>query len=246
MTTKRGAHVFTRNLITNMTGFKPRCSALSMNVLPRQQYPFGMVPPYASRNLTRHRPPVIWVVSDLTLIALVVVSIATVTVGARQKGPFTWLVPTSAPVTWHHEFTPAGTATLSYPPSFLPVESDPLSVSVAVGRGPEFVAYLNVTPRQGDERLADFAAFRLHHLGDDGAQRVHDDGGGRGLPFHGGRGSGVLDDYFTRVGNNHYREIAALVVGGHGSWVIVGASLDADYARFRPLLQQAISSFAVS
>lgn len=130
--------------------------------------------------------------------------------------------PTAAPTNWHRVVTPAGTAVLSYPPSFRPVDGDPLSVSVAVGRGPRYIAYLNVTPQQGNERLRNFAAFRVNLLGDDDAKRVHQDGMAQGLRFRGGQGSAVLDDYVTRVRNNHFKEIAALVVGRHGGWVIVG------------------------
>ena len=193
-----------------------------------------MVSLHSPRDLARQRRPATWVVSGLvTLIVLAVVTAVAVTVaGDQQKGPFAWLVPTSAPTNWDHVVTPAGTAVLSYPPSFRPVHGDPLSVSVAVGRGPRYIAYLNVTPQQGNERLQDFAAFRVNLLGDDDAKRVHEDGMAQGLRFRGGQGSAVLDDYVTRVGNNHYKEIAAFVVGRHGGWVIVGAALDTDYAAF--------------
>ena len=86
----------------------------------------------------------------------------------------------------------------------------------------------------------------MNFLRNDHDTRVHEDRVGYGLSFHGGQGSAVLDDYLTRVGNNHYTEIAALVRGEHGAWVIVGASLSADYPRFRVLLQQVVSTFAVS
>jgi hypothetical protein len=201
----------------------------------------------SSRSLGPQRWSTRWISGLVMVVVVASIAIAAIVVSdVHQDVPFTWESPTSAPITWHHVVTPAGTAVLSYPPSFRTVRSDSGSVSVAVGQGPRYVAYLNVTPHQGNERLQDFATFRVNFLRDDDATRVHEEGVAQNLRFQGGVGSGVLDDYFTRVGHNHYREIAALVTGRHGGWVIVGASLDADYGRFRQILQQAVSSFVVS
>ena len=201
----------------------------------------------SSRSLGLQRWSTRWISGLVTVIVVASIAVAAIVVSdVHQDVPFTWQVPISAPITWHHVVTPAGTAALSYPPMFRTVGSDPGSVSVAVGQGPRYVAYLNITPRQGNERLQDFATFRINVLRDDDATHVHEEGAAQNLPFQGGVGSGVFDDYFTRVGHNHYREIAALVTGRHGGWVIVGAALDTYYGRFRQLLQQAVGSFAVS
>ncbi|MGH9206414.1 MAG: hypothetical protein ACRD1G_07640 [Acidimicrobiales bacterium] len=120
-----------------------------------------------------------------------------------------------------------------------------MSAGVTAKSG-KLVAYLNVTPQQGDEKRKGFANFRVNLNGEDHDKDVHLDATAEGVRFRGGTGSCVVDDYHTRLGDNHYREIACLVVGRHGGSVLVAAAADADWARFRPLLRQAVDSFAVS
>ena len=134
-----------------------------------------------------------------------------------------------------------------YPPSFAPLTGDPGSISAAVrsGTGPLRV-YLNVTPQQGDERARGFAAFRVRLLGSEHDRSVHQAAAAEGLRFRGGTGSCVVDDYVTRIGHNHYREIACFVTGAHGASVVVAAATTADWSHFRPVLRQAVNSFAVS
>jgi hypothetical protein len=178
-------------------------------------------------------------------IALVVGAV-TAAAGTPHRGTFAWLKPTSAPANWNRATTPDGAAVLAFPPIFRPVRSDPGAVSVAVGDGPRYLAYLNVTPKQGAETLAGFPAFRVNLLGSDHDAGVRQDGSAEDLRLHRSRVSVVMDDYFTRVGAAHYREIAVFVAAKHASWVVVAAALNKDFARFRPSLQGIITSFAPS
>ena len=136
---------------------------------------------------------------------------------------------------------------LSPPPSFALINGDPGSVSTAVkGRTGAVVAYLNVTPHQGSERLHGFGAFRTSLLSRDHDYAVHVDAMAEGLAFKGGVGSCVIDHYLTRVGNNRYREIACLVVGKRGGNVVVATATDARWSLYRQALREAVASFVVS
>lgn len=160
---------------------------------------------------------------------------------------FSWLRPAPAPATWPRVSTPSGDAVLSYPPSFTPFIGDPGTVSAALRTSSgRFVAYLNVTPKQGDEQLNGFAAFRVRLLSQDEDHSVHEQVAAEGLQFRGGQGSCVVDSYSTRIGANHYRETACYVAGTRGDNVIVAAAATRDWNRFQPILRVAISSFAVS
>jgi hypothetical protein len=164
-----------------------------------------------------------------------------------RSGPFGWLVPAPAPPTWRHQTAPSGAATLWYPPSFAAVAGDPGSISAGL-RSPagKFRVYLNVTPRQGDERARGFAAFRVHLLGAEHDRSVHQDAAAEGLGFRGGTGSCVLDDYVTRIGHNRYREIACFVTAPHGASVVVAAATTAEWSRFQALLRRVVASFTVA
>ena len=117
---------------------------------------------------------------------------------------------------WNHFDVPVsdGVATLGVPPQFAPFAGDPGTASAAVRDATGRIdAYLNITPRQGDERLRGFAAFRVHRLADEHDQSVHLEAAARGSALQGGHRSCVLDDYVTRIGHHHYRELACFVVG---------------------------------
>ncbi len=163
--------------------------------------------------------------------------------GPRPRSrPFDWLVPAPAPAAWGRSGPPelAVQATIAYPPSLAPIRGDAGTVSFAQRAGTGAVrAYLNVTPRQGKERLHAFAAFRVRLLAADDARAVHKVAAAEGLAFQGGQGSCVIDDYVTRVGRHQYREIACLVTG-HRS------ARRADWSHFESELRQAIASFAIS
>ena len=140
----------------------------------------------------------------------------------------------------------SGGATLSYPSSFTTVRADSGEVSVAVATGsPAFPAYLNVTPQQGAEKLSDFPAFRVDRLSDENVD-VHEDAAKKAVDFRGGTGTCVVDDYTTRVGHNHYQEIACLVAGRHGSYVIVAATLTDQWTKWSAALRQAVATFTVN
>ena len=167
--------------------------------------------------------------------------------GRPKSGSFSWLSPAVAPATWHRVTTQSGEAVLSYPPPFMPIAGDRGSASADVeSRTGKILAYVNVTPREGDEQLKGFARFRVHLIGEDDDRDVHLDSSARDLAFRGGTGSCVIDDYLTRVGDNHYREIACFVVGQHASSVVVAAGANADWTHFLPLLRESVASFRIS
>jgi hypothetical protein len=135
---------------------------------------------------------------------------------------------------------------LSYPPALHPIPGDTDAISVA-SRGPAgaYLLYLNATPRQGAETLRDWAAFRLHLLRDDDASSVHLDAAATGLAFRGGTGSCVIDDYVTRIGAHHYREIACLVQGQTAASVVVATAPVSRWAQAGPLLERAVAVYRV-
>jgi hypothetical protein len=161
-------------------------------------------------------------------------------------GAFNGIVPARPPSGWGRVTTPSGDATLAYPPSFRSVRSDPGSISLAAGAAPHvYEGYLNVTPRQGPEQLHGFAAFRLDRLGDEDAA-VHEIAAAEKVAFAGAVGSCVNDDYRTRVGDNHYEELACLVAGRRSEYVIVASALFTDWDRFAPTFRSALGAFEVS
>jgi hypothetical protein len=174
-------------------------------------------------------------------------SAASYTESSPESGSFSWLSPAVAPATWHRVTTQSGKAVLSYPPSFMPIAGDRGSASAAVEtRTGKILAYLNVTPREGDEQLEGFGRFRVHLIGGDDDKDVHLDSSAGDLAFRGGTGSCVIDDYLTRVEDNHYKEIACFVVGQRASSVVVAAGTNADWTHFLPLLKKSVASFRIS
>jgi hypothetical protein len=172
--------------------------------------------------------------------------------GSSRPGssPLQGLKPADAPIGWGQFSVPVsgGVATLGFPSQFAPFAGDPGTASAAVRDATGRIrGYLNVTPRQGDERLRGFPAFRVRRLADEHDRSVHLEAADQGPALHGGRRSCVLDDYVTRVGHNHYRELACFVVGSRGgAAVVVAAATIADWGHFEPQLQRAVASFAVS
>jgi hypothetical protein len=105
--------------------------------------------------------------------------------------------------------------------------------------------YLNATPRQGAERLQQWAAFRLRLLGADDAASAHQVAAAEGVKFRGGTGSCVIDTYVTRIGGHRYQEIACLVQGHASASVIVAAASAAMWATESPLLLRAVAAYLV-
>jgi hypothetical protein len=179
--------------------------------------------------------------------AAIAITAAVSALPGRSPGQaFHPLAPVAAPAGWRHVTLPDGTAVLSYPPSLRRIAGDNDAVSAArLGPGSRFQLYLNATPRQGTERLAHWAAFRLDRLRSDDAASAHEDAAAEGVKFRGGTGSCIIDDYITRTGGHHYQEIACLVQGRTSASVIIAASPVTMWAQARPLLLRAVASYLV-
>jgi hypothetical protein len=104
------------------------------------------------------------------------------------------------------------------------------------------VSYLNATPKQGGETLADWTRFRPHHVTEEGARGLRLLAAATGLRFRTGLGSCVIDSYSTT--RARYEEIACLVTGAHASTVIVGAAESGAWPARGPAIERAIASFA--
>jgi hypothetical protein len=166
--------------------------------------------------------------------------------GGSPGRAFPALVPAAAPARWPHLTLTNGTAVLSYPPSLRPAGGDADAASAArVSPGGVFRLYLNATPRQGDEQLRGWAAFRLRLLTADDAASARELAAAQGVAFRGGTGSCVIDTYVTRIGAHRYQEIACLVQGQASASVIVAAAPAATWAQASPLLLQAVAAYQV-
>ena len=160
---------------------------------------------------------------------------------ATPAGPFAWLHPDSPPTGWKVARTRSG-ATLPYPPGWKPNKTDPGTASVALlGRGGRIDAYLNATPKQGAETLANWSRFRPEHNRGEGSRSVHVVASGKNLKFRSGRGSCVIDDYMTSKAT--YREIACLVSDPKSTAVVVAAAPKALWGHQAATLERAVSSF---
>ena len=168
-------------------------------------------------------------------------------VGAGQSGqrptsgPFAWLHPASPPTGWTVARL-AGGATLAYPPGWKQVKTDPGTASAALLSGSgRIVGYLNATPKQGAETLANWSRFRPAHNRGEDDRNVRLIASARNLKFRGGRGSCVIDTYTTSKAS--YREIACLVFGRGSSAVIVAAAPVELWNHQAATLRRAVSSF---
>jgi hypothetical protein len=158
------------------------------------------------------------------------------------SGPFAWLKPASPPTGWSVVRTQAG-AMLAYPPGWTPIKTDPGTASVALlGGGERIDGYLNATPRQGTETLADWSRFRPQHNQGEGDRSVRLLAATTTARFDSGQGACVIDTYTTAKAN--YREIACLVSGPSSSAVVVAAAPAALWDQQAATLQRAVASFA--
>jgi hypothetical protein len=158
----------------------------------------------------------------------------------RPSGPFAWLHPASPPAGWKVARTSGGA--LVYPPGWRPVETDPGTASVALlGRGGRIKGYLNATPKQGAETLANWSRYRPEHNRGEGDRRLHLIASASHLSFRSGPGSCVIDVYTTSKAT--YREIACLVSGPRSSAVVVAAAPIALWEQQAGKLERAVSSF---
>ena len=159
----------------------------------------------------------------------------------HASGPFGWLKPASTPAGWKVTRTQGG-AMLAYPPGWAPIKTDPGTASVALLDGSGRInGYLNATPRQGTETLADWRRFRPQHNQGEGDRDVRLLAATTTARFRSGRGSCVIDTYTTSKAS--YREIACLVSSQGSSAVVVAAAPTALWNHEAATLQRAVSSF---
>jgi hypothetical protein len=159
-----------------------------------------------------------------------------------QAPAFRWLHPRPPPPGWKLARLPSGAATFAYPRTWRPIRTDPGTASVAlIGHGRRIRGYLNLTPRQGAETLANWPSFRIEHLREDESSTdVRLIASAHGLGFRSGRGSCVIDSY--RTSRTRYREIACLVAGTRTSSVLVGAAPSKIFAQQAETIERAIAS----
>ena len=161
---------------------------------------------------------------------------------AAASGGFAWLRPAPAPAAWLLARIASGAA-MAYPPGWHRVAGDAGTATVALqDADDDFLGYLNVTPRQGDETLRGWPSFRVEHNVGEGDRDIRTLAAARGLRFRTGRGTCVRDAYATTTGA-HFIELACLVAGPHATSVIVGAAPPAQWARMSPVIERAISAF---
>jgi hypothetical protein len=159
----------------------------------------------------------------------------------RASGPFAWLRPASPPAGWHVAHTPDGAA-LAYPPGWTAIKTDPGTASVALrGNGGQIDGYLNVTPQQGAETIANWSRFRPQKNRAEGARNVRLLAATSAAHFRSARGSCVIDTYTTSL--TTYEEIACLASDPGSSNVVVAAAPARLWQEHSMVLEQAVSSF---
>ena len=182
----------------------------------------------------------------LVVVFIAVSAIMLMRASRTPSQPFPRLAAASAPAGWQHLALPDGTAVLSYPPAFSQVHGDAGSVSAAQFNAEGgYLLYLNATPKQGAENLPHWPAFRLRFLRSDDAASARLDAIASSVRFHGGTGSCVIDDYVTKIGAHHYKELACLVQGHSGASVVVAAAPAVRWVKVGPLLERAVAAYQV-
>jgi hypothetical protein len=183
------------------------------------------------------------------VIGLVVVAAALIVTiggsGSSARGgvsaSFDWLRPAAPPTGWKVARTTGG-ATFGYPPGWRAIKTDAGTASVALlGAGGRIDSYLNATPEQGTETLANWSRFRPEHNRGEGARDERVIASTTDARFSSGRGSCLIDDYTTSKAT--YREIACLVTGPRSTAVIVAAARVQLWDAQAPILERAVSSF---
>src|SRR4051794_22709255 len=108
----------------------------------------------------------------------------------RPPSAFAWLKPAAAPAGWKQTRLSASGVTFAYPPGWHAIHTDPGTATVALTDSRHtIVGYLNATPHQGAETLANWAGFRTGHIRDEGSRQVRTVATATGLRFRSGRGS---------------------------------------------------------
>jgi hypothetical protein len=162
--------------------------------------------------------------------------------GTAAGGTFPVLRPGPPPAGWRSTTLPSG-AVLAYPASWRQIGGDAGTATAALHDAhSHFLGYLNLTPRQGRETLANWATFRLAHNREEGDTDVVLQSSARDVPFRGnGSGSCVRDVYRTTT-SGRFVEIACLVHGRHTDSVIVVAAPPAQWAHEWPTLRRALEA----
>lgn len=136
----------------------------------------------------------------------------------------------------------ASGATLFYPPRWTVARGDAgTATAVLEGASGALRGYLNLTPRQGGESLANWPDFRLAHNTREGDRQVRSEAIARGVRFRTGRGTCVRDRYATSSGAR-YVELACLVQGARATSVVVAASPPGAWAGVSVQLYRALSA----
>lgn len=161
---------------------------------------------------------------------------------ATTGGAFSWLRPRLPPAGWRLARAADG-ATLAYPSAWKTVSGDRGSLSAALrDRAGGYVGYLNLTPRQGDERMSSWKTFRIRHNRAEGNRDVRLVADAPSLRFARQLAACVQDSYTTSIGTR-YMEIACLFGGSRAS-VVVAAAPPARWRAQAPTLERAVSAAA--
>src|SRR3954471_24753259 len=140
----------------------------------------------------------------------------------RGAGPFAWLRPAPPPAGWKVARIPRGPA-LAYPPGWKPIRTDPGTATVALlGGGKRIDGYLNATPEQGSETLANWSRFRVDHNRGEGSRHVRLAASADGLRFRSGPGWWLIDS--SPPSRAASRQIPCLSPGKTSTAVVVAAS----------------------
>jgi hypothetical protein len=161
---------------------------------------------------------------------------------SQTAAAFAWLHPASAPSGWSRVAIPTGAA-YYVPPGWRAVHSDRGTASAALlDANGRYRGYLNLTPRQSTESLANWARFRVDHNREENESHDVAQAAARGLQFRDGAHGSCVRDAYTSGSGVRYVEIACLVAGHRISTVIVGAAQSDAWAQLEPVLQRAVSA----
>jgi hypothetical protein len=168
--------------------------------------------------------------------------VAAADAAGSRAAAFRWFAAAPAPATWRHHALPPDAGLLYFPATFVDGHDRDGVAREQLGGHGSVLVYLDVSRKQGRESLSDWPSYRLRLVRGE-SNDVHEDGHVFGLPFRGGRGSCVLDDYRTRVQDHHYREIACFVQGGRYASVLIAAALESQWVRAVTTLERAVDAY---
>ncbi len=160
---------------------------------------------------------------------------------AGSTDQFAGLRPRPPPPGWPVARIATGAA-MAYPPGWRALQGDAGTATAALrGSGGQFLGYLNLTPHQGHETVANWTSFRIGRNLREGDRKVTMLAAAVGLRFRTGHGACVRDAYTTRTGLD-FTELACIVAGSRTTTVIVGAVPTSRWPQGSRLLERAISS----